>query len=72
MVRGSKEPLGTNKNKEFLEIAPILIAVFEKKFSVKNNIKIKNYYVKESVGIATGIFNSCLHYVRIINVNTHT
>ena len=35
------EPLGTDENKEFLEEAPILIAIFEKKFSTKKNIKIK-------------------------------
>ena len=55
------EPLGTNPNKEFLEIAPILIAIFEKKYILKNSKKIKSYYVKESVGIATGILISCLH-----------
>ena len=36
------EPLGTDENKKFLENAPILIAVFEKKFLIKKNIKIKN------------------------------
>ena len=55
------KPLGTNSNKDFLEIAPILIAIFEKKNSFKGNKKIKNYYVRESVGIATGILISCLH-----------
>ena len=45
------EPLGTDKNKDFLEKAPILIEIYEKKYSLKN--KIKNYYVRESVGIAT-------------------
>ena len=55
------EPLGTNKNKNFLEVAPIIIAIFEKKYSVKKKSKIKNYYVRESVGIATGILISCLH-----------
>ena len=29
------EPLGTNSNKKFLEEAPILIAVFEKKYEIK-------------------------------------
>ena len=35
------KPLGTDSNKQFLEDAPVLIAVFEKKFSTKKNIKIK-------------------------------
>ena len=65
------EPLGTDENKEFLEEAPILIAVFEKKFSEEKKIKIKNYYVKESVGIATGILISALHYSGLCML-THT
>ena len=56
------KPLGTDKNKLFLEEAPYLIAIFEKKFSINNKKKVKNYYVKESVGIATGILISCLHF----------
>ena len=65
------KPLGTDKNKSFLEEAPYLIAVFEKKYSIKNNKKIKNYYVKESVGIATGILISCLHFSGL-SMLTHT
>ena len=65
------EPLGTDSNKKFLEDAPILIAVFEKKFEIKKGIKIKNYYVKESVGIATGILISCLHLSGLCML-THT
>ena len=65
------KPLGTDKNKSFLEEAPYLIAIFEKKNSIKNNKKIKNYYVKESVGIATGILISSLHYAGLCML-THT
>jgi iodotyrosine deiodinase len=65
------EPLGTDKKKKFLETAPILIVIFEKKFSVINNKKIKNYYVRESVGIATGILISCLHFSGLCML-THT
>ena len=65
------KPLGTDKNKSFLEDAPYLIAVFEKKYSIKNKKKIKNYYVKESVGIATGILISCLHFSGL-SMLTHT
>ena len=65
------KPLGTDTNKSFLEEAPYLIAVFEKKNSIKNNKKIKNYYVKESVGIATGILISCLHFSGL-SMLTHT
>jgi len=65
------KPLGTNKNKSFLEAAPYLIAIFEKKYSLKNKKKVKNYYVKESVGIATGILISCLHFSGL-SMLTHT
>ena len=65
------KPLGTDKNKSFLEEAPYLIAVFEKKYSIKNRKKVKNYYVKESVGIATGILISCLHFSGL-SMLTHT
>ena len=65
------KPLGTDKNKDFLEKAPYLIAIFEKKFSVNKNKKIKNYYVRESVGIATGILISCLHFSGLAML-THT
>ena len=65
------KPLGTDKNKAFLEEAPYLIAIFEKKYSLKNKKKIKNYYVKESVGIATGILISCLHFSGL-SMLTHT
>ena len=65
------KPLGTDSNKKFIEDAPILIAIFEKKLTIENNKKIKNYYVKESVGIATGILISCLHYAGL-SMLTHT
>ena len=65
------EPLGTDHNKEFIEKAPYLIAIFEKKYSLDGKNKVKNYYVKESVGIATGILISCLHFSGIAML-THT
>tara|TARA_Y100001970_G_scaffold239324_1_gene301168 strand:+ start:450 stop:1127 length:678 start_codon:yes stop_codon:yes gene_type:complete len=64
-------PLGTDENKNFIENAPYLIAIFEKKFSITKNEKIKNYYVKESVGIATGILITCLHFSGLAML-THT
>tara|TARA_B100000700_G_C14987312_1_gene829502 strand:- start:713 stop:1378 length:666 start_codon:yes stop_codon:yes gene_type:complete len=65
------EPLGTNSEKNFLEEAPYLIVVFEKKYELLKGKKIKNYYVKESVGIATGILISCLH-LSGLSMLTHT
>ena len=65
------KPLGTNPKKDFLERAPYLIAIFEKKFSMYGSQKVKNYYVRESVGIATGILISCLHFSGLAML-THT
>ena len=65
------KPLGTDPNKDFLEKAPYLIAIFEKKFSMNGRQKVKNYYVRESVGIATGILISCLHLSGLAML-THT
>jgi len=65
------KPLGTDSNKDFLERAPYLIAIFEKKYSINGNDRVKNYYVKESVGMATGILISCLHFSGLAML-THT
>ncbi len=65
------KPLGTDTNKDFLEKAPYLIAIFEKKFSMNGKQKVKNYYVRESVGIAAGILISCLHLSGLAML-THT
>ena len=65
-------PLGTDANKPFLEIAPYLIIIFGKKFSKdQNGSKLKNYYVSESVGIATGILITALHTAGLATL-THT
>lgn len=56
------EHLGTNEHKPFLEIAPYLIVVFEEKYRINSNgEKEKNYYTKESVGIASGMLLTALH-----------
>ncbi len=65
-------PLGTDANKPFLEKAPVLIAIFLKKFTVdKSGEKHKNYYTAESVGIATGILITALHKSGLATL-THT
>jgi len=52
-------PLGTDANKPFLTTAPVLIAVFLRRFSFVeqggSRKRLKNYYTAESVGIATGL-----------------
>ena len=54
--------LKTGPRKEFLDSAPYLIAIFAENYSTSpNGEKTKHYYVKESVGIATGILITALH-----------
>ena len=65
-------PLGTDENKPFLEIAPYLIVIFSEAYGLDNkDEKIKNYYVSESVGIATGMLITALHNAGLATL-THT
>ena len=49
------EQFGTDAHKPFLETAPWLIVIFKEIYELKEgDEKHKNYYVNESVGIATG------------------
>ena len=64
--------IGTDANKPHLEKAPYLIIVFAERYSVnKKSEKIKNYYVSESVGIATGFLITALHLSGLATL-THT
>lgn len=66
------EHLGTNDKKPFLESAPWLIAVFEKRYGIdEQNNKRKHYYVSESVGLATGMLISAVHNAGLASL-THT
>ena len=63
---------GTDWKKPFLEIAPYLIVIFRKKYDVgKRGNKKKNYYVNESVGIASGLLLAALHHSGLATL-THT
>lgn len=65
-------PLGTDEHKPFLETAPYLIAIFGKNHSeLEDGRKVKNYYVNESVGIATGFLIVALHNAGLVSL-THT
>jgi nitroreductase len=66
------ENLGTDEHKPFLEEAPYLIAIFSKSYGIKENGEIdKHYYVKESVGIATGMLITAIHEAGLVSL-THT
>lgn len=65
-------PLGTDADKPFLEVAPCLIVVFAQLHGVDaEGHNVKNYYVNESVGIATGILITALHKAGLATL-THT
>jgi iodotyrosine deiodinase len=64
-------PLGTDANKPFLEDAPWLIAVFGERSGSENGQPRKNYYVPESVCIATGFLIAALHHAGLATL-THT
>mgnify|MGYP001209466529 FL=1 len=71
-------PLGTDWQKEFLEITPYLIVVFQINYEeaagqntdAPRNRK-KHYYVTESVGIAVGFLIAALHQAGLATL-THT
>ena len=62
---------GTNWEKPFLETAPYLIVVFKKNYDLEGEKRKKNYYVNESVGIASGILLTALHQSGLATL-THT
>ena len=64
-------PFGTNWRKPFLEIAPYLIVVFKRIYETVDGEKCNNYYVGESVGIATGMLLSAIHHAGLCSL-THT
>lgn len=66
------DPIGTDANKSFLDIAPWLIAVFaQRRGGVEIGMDKKNYYINESVGIACGFLIAALHHAGLATL-THT
>lgn len=65
-------PLGTDEHKPYLESAPYLIVIFAQSFgTLADGRKVKNYYVTESVGIATGMLITAIHHAGLASL-THT
>ena len=65
-------PLGTDENKPFLETAPYLIVVFAERYAnAPDGQRLTNYYVTESVGLATGLLIAALHHSGLATL-THT
>jgi len=63
--------LGTDWHKEFLEVAPALIAVFSVEYEKAGKQLRKNYYVNESVGLAVGLLLVAIHNAGLVSL-THT
>ncbi len=65
-------PLGTDASKPFLERAPYLLVIFAESYTVgEDGDRTKNYYVTESVGIATGLLITAIHRAGLVSL-THT
>lgn len=66
------EPLGTDWHKEFIEVAPWIVVLFEERYGVDAGGRRRHhYYVKESCGIAAGMFITALHLIGLATL-THT
>ncbi len=64
-------PLGTDWHKDFIETVPWVIVVFKKAYDIVDGEKRKNYYVNESVGLATGLLIAAIHHAGLVTL-THT
>jgi len=61
------EPIGTGVDKPHLTDAPWLIVIFAQRWGVtQDGTRYKNYYVPESVGIATGVLITALHHAGLV------
>jgi iodotyrosine deiodinase len=70
--REALEPLGTDWHKEFLEVVPWVVVLFEQRYGVNDDgSKRHHFYVKESCGIAAGLFIAALHHMGLATL-THT
>jgi len=65
------EPIGTDAEKPFLEIAPWLVVLFRIDWEDVDGERVKNYYPAESTGIAAGMFLMGCHLVGLATL-THT
>lgn len=55
-------PIGTDADKPYMDIAPWLICIFaQRRGGVSPGEDRKNYYISESVGIATGLLIAACH-----------
>jgi nitroreductase len=70
--REALEPLGTDWRKGFLETVPWIVVLFEQRYGVDaGGQRLHHFYVKESCGIAAGLFIAALHHMGLATL-THT
>ena len=66
------EPLGTDAVKEFIDIAPWIVVVMKRPYEItEDGGKHQNYYVSESVGLASGFLLMAIHNAGLVAL-THT
>jgi len=66
------EPLGTNAIKDFIDVAPWIVVVLKKAYDFgEDGTKKNNYYVSESVGLASGFLLMAIHNAGLVAL-THT
>jgi iodotyrosine deiodinase len=66
------EPLGTDWVKEFIDVAPWIVIVMKRAYEVgEDGSKMNNYYVNESVGLASGFLLMAVHNAGLVAL-THT
>ena len=68
---GDLNKFETNWEKPFLDKAPALIIVFRQSYDNSGSKKRKNYYVNESVGIASGFLLTAIQNAGLVSL-THT
>lgn len=64
-------PLGTDANKPFIDEAPWIIVGFKRVYEHDDNERYNNYYVNESIGIASGFLITAIHNAGLVTL-THT
>lgn len=70
--REALEPLGTDWHKGYLETVPWIVVLFEQRYGIDDHgEKAHHFYVKESCGIAAGLFITALHHMGLATL-THT
>ena len=64
-------PLGTDANKPFIDEAPWVIVGFKRVYEHDGDQRHNNYYVNESMGIASGMLITAIHNAGLVTL-THT